>query len=581
MVGQVVGQSVQARRGQALAEEFAAARRGRKTAVRKRRIGQWQPGEALVEQFVERHRVAERGPAQGFIVVGKTGFCETHARRQRAKDVGVGAGLTDGRDGRAVQQHVGVAVGQVNVPVLQLRGGRQDVVGVIGGVGAEVFHHHGEQVLARKSAHHFRRLRCHGNRVAVVDHQRLDLRAERRRRRAQQVVADRHHVDRARPARAQQVGPVQGRAVQREVPGAAQQQAAGAVPPGAGQRRQAGDEPGRVAAAVHPLHAVVQADRGGPGRAVVAGQLDDLSHGNAAHLRRALGRPGQRARAQLLPAERVVREVVVVEPVVADQLVHQRKCQRTVGAGQQGDVLVAFVCGFGAARVDADHARAIPLGLLYQAPEVQVARDRIAAPDHDQLRFGKKFHLHAHLAAQRLYQRLGPGGGADGAVQQRGAQAVEKPRGHALALNQPHGAGIAVGHDRFGVSRGDRVQLRGDVVQRLVPTHRLEPPRTFGSHAPERLEQALGVVGALGVTRDLGAQHAVGRWMVGVSLHPDCPPVQDRGQQGTGVGAVVRAGAAHGGGRGGSFEGLVHGVSLVAVGAGRLSRSRDLLLDPA
>ena len=64
------------------------------------------------------HRIAERGPAQGFIVVGKTGFGETHARRQRAKDVGVGAGLTDGRDGRAVQQHVGVAVGQVNVPVL-------------------------------------------------------------------------------------------------------------------------------------------------------------------------------------------------------------------------------------------------------------------------------------------------------------------------------------------------------------------------------------------------------------------------------------------------------------------------------
>ena len=47
-----------------------------------------------------------------------------------------------------------------------------------------------------------------------------------------------------------------------------------------------------------------------------------------------------------------------------------------------------------------------PLGLLRQPPEVQVAGDRVAAPDQDQPRFGEELDLHADLAAQRLDQRL-------------------------------------------------------------------------------------------------------------------------------------------------------------------------------
>jgi hypothetical protein len=40
--------------------------------------------------------------------------------------------------------------------VLQLGGGRQDEVGVVGGVGLEMLQHHGEQVLALETAHHLR-----------------------------------------------------------------------------------------------------------------------------------------------------------------------------------------------------------------------------------------------------------------------------------------------------------------------------------------------------------------------------------------------------------------------------------------
>jgi len=83
--------------------------------------------------------------------------------------------------------------------------------------------------------------------------------------------------------------------------------------------------------------------------------------------------------AHLVPAQRVLRQVVVVQPVVLNQLVHERQRQRGVGAGQQGDVLVAFLGGFAAARIDADQLGAAPLGLLRIAPEVQVAGNRVAA----------------------------------------------------------------------------------------------------------------------------------------------------------------------------------------------------------
>ena len=68
-----------------------------------------------------------------------------------------------------------MAVGAVRVPMLQLRGGGQQVVGVVGGVGLKVFQHHGEQVFACKALHHLARLRRDRHRVAVVDNQRLDF----------------------------------------------------------------------------------------------------------------------------------------------------------------------------------------------------------------------------------------------------------------------------------------------------------------------------------------------------------------------------------------------------------------------
>ena len=52
----------------------------------------------------------------------------------------------------------------------------------------------------------------------------------------------------------------------------------------------------------------------------------------------------------------------------------------------------------------------------------QTARTIRAAPDDDQLGFGKKLHPHADLAPQRLRQAFAASSGANGAVQERSAQ---------------------------------------------------------------------------------------------------------------------------------------------------------------
>ncbi len=273
-------------------------------------------------------------------------------------------------------------------------------------------------------------------------------------------------------ATGQQIGPPERRVPERREPARTrQQQAAGAVPPGAGEAGQQCDQPRRAAAAVHALHAVVQPDRRRLDRRQIPSQAAHLVGLDAAHRRSALGRPGQRARVQRRKAVDMALDVVVIEPIAGDQLMHHAERQRAIGAGQQGNVLMTFVCGFGAARIDAHQPGTGALGLLRQRPEVQVAGDRVAAPDHDQAALAEKAHVHAELGAVRRHQRVAAGGRADRAVQQRGAEPVEEARGHALALQQAHRAGVAVGHDRLGVSRGDRHQSRRDVGQRLVPAH--------------------------------------------------------------------------------------------------------------
>ena len=511
----------------------------------------------MFKQLLKVFLIANGAAAQAFVALGKTRIVKTHAGGQRPEDVGVGAYTAHGRNGRAIQQHIGVAVAGVDVPMFQLRGGGQDEVGEVGRVGLEMLQHHGEQVFAGKALHHLARLGGHRDRVAVVNNQGFDLRTECGRSRAQQIVANGGHVDGAWTPLTQQVGPLQGRPPHRKMPRAAEQHPACPVPPSPGERGQTGNRPHRVAAPAHALHAVVQPNGGGLGGAPVAGQLADLFHRHATHLGRTLGRPLQSAGLQRVPAQGVAVDVVLIEPTMNDQLVHERQRQRGVGARAQGNVFMALFGGLAAPGVNADQLGPVAFGFLRDAPKMQVAANRVAAPNDDELGFGKKLVLHAHLVAQGLGQGFGPGRGANRAVQQRCAQLVKKPRRDRLALHQAHGARIAVGQDGLRVACGDGLQPGGNGVQGFVPADRFKLARTLGANPAQGLQQAIGVVGAFGVTRDLGAQHAVGRRVRRVALHLGGTAVLHRGQQCAGVGAIVRACAAHGlGGQ----KGIGHGA---------------------
>lgn len=151
---------------------------------------------------------------------------------------------------------------------------------------------------------------------------------------------------------------------------------------------------------------------------------------------------------------------------------HQRQCQCRIGAGQKLQVLVAFVGGFALARVYADQLGALALGFLRIAPEMQIAGNAVAAPDQDQLAFGKELHAHAQFAAIGSGKCLAAGAGADGAVQQAGAKLVEKAPVHAFCLHQTHGAGIAVGQYGFGRAPGNPMQALGNIAQGLRPSSR-------------------------------------------------------------------------------------------------------------
>ena len=81
----------------------------------------------------------------------------------------------------------------------------------------------------------------------------------------------------------------------------------------------------------------------------------------------------------------------------------------------------------------------------------------------------------------------------------------------AVALHEAHGAGVPVGPDRLGaVALLDAQQVRGDLVQRIVPADPPELARALLAGALQREAQPVGMMVALVVAGDLGADHAGG-----------------------------------------------------------------------
>ncbi len=191
----------------------------------------------------------------------------------------------------------------------------------------------------------------------------------------------------------------------------------------------------------------------------------------------------------------------------------------------------------------ADEPRAAPLGLLSPRPKMHARGDGVAAPEDDELRLLGELHVDAHARAQGDLVPCRAGRCADRAIQQAGTEPVEESLRHRFSLHQPHRSGVAVRQDLLRVLRRQRGQALRDRCERLLPADSLEAPFPFPADAAQRMQQSVGVIGPLGVARDLGTEHAGGRTVFGRSGHLERNAVLDVHLERAGVRAIVRAGA--------------------------------------
>ena len=273
-------------------------------------------------------------------------------------------------------------------------------------------------------------------------------------------------------------------------------------------------------------------------------------------------RPGRIARAQMLGklARRVgvAVEIIPIRLAVAEQAMHHRAGERAVGAGPDQHRQIGLL--HGGVHIDVDHDELggpLLAGARRVRHHVDLGVHRIGAPDHHQI--GLR-HL-ARIGAGELAgagDEAGPGridadGGEEAGIFLGVAQAVD-----AVAHHEAHGAGVIVGPDRLGAVRllgAD--ELSGDDIERVIPGDRSELAAAFAADAPQRLREAVGMMDALGVARDLGADHArrVGI-VLGAAHAADRALAEHLDLERAGRRAVVRTG------RGGNAraKGLIHGI---------------------
>ena len=158
------------------------------------------------------------------------------------------------------------------------------------------------------------------------------------------------------------------------------------------------------------------------------------------------------------------------------------------------------------------------------------------------LRMAELFGLGAVAEAQCLGKAGAAGGRADGPVEARGAQAMKEAAIHARAVEQSHGAGVAVRQNGFGPELvRDGRKPAGDGVERIIPGDAFEASFALRARTPLRIEQAGGRIFALQILRHFAAQESAGNRMGGVAAQFEATAIFDRHQQGTAIRAIEGA----------------------------------------
>ncbi len=494
---------------------------------------------------------------------GKTGMHGAEALGQGREHGMIAAAFGKGCEQLAGDLQPRVARGGVQIVMFEEHGRRQDDIGIGRGVGQELLVHDREQILAREAGTHLAELGRDAQRVGVLDEHGLDRRPVAQIARiAGQHRADARLVEHAH-RRVTSIEALDQRLVEVIDVAVAPQRAAAAMAPFAADHRQAGDRMHGDRTIQMPGEAIAAADERPFGPAIERGELLDLIDAEPGDL----GRPGRAARRQMgFQCRRIIgkgRHIGPIGMAVAKQHMHERAGQSGIGARLEREVQVRRRRRAGAIGIDHDQPGAARFaGGLHMGHDMNMGRHRIAAPDDQQIgrAHGQRIGA-AAIAVPGAPAGHGQGRaerGVHAAVALDVAQAVD-----AVALHMAHGAGIVIRPDAFAAKAPFGVEERlGDALQRLVPADRLELSGALRAAAQQGPAEARGMVVALGVAGDLGADHAGGIGVGGAAAHlAQMRAVALLDLERTRARTIMRADAGRPSGSGRARAEVVHGLS--------------------
>ena len=460
---------------------------------------------------------------------------KSHSLRQLPEEPHIRSRLAARRNRLLRKLHKVVPVRSLHVGVLQKRRRRQHKIRVIGGVGKKLLVHHGEEIVALEAAPHRVRIRRHRSRIRVVHKQRMHRRAvvgtvlllprslapllPRLAKLGQRLAKRRHiHHPRQPPQRRsqRQIGPLQCFFVPRKRARRRKLSSAAARLPCPRQRRQHRNRAHRRSAVLRALHAVIQPQRRGPRRRVLARQLLNLAGRHSGPSSHAFRSVFAHTLGQRFKAVRHSGNVGAVFQAFVENHVHQAQRQRHIRAGPNRDMPVRHGRGARAVGVNHDQPRTVAPRLLHKRPQVNVVAVDIRAPRQNQFRppeiFGRRAEFFPVHQVPRLAARLG----TNRAIELARAHAMKKSPIHRSVSQHANGSRVAVRQNRFRtVAIARLLEPRRNRVQRFIPAHTLEsfvlaatrqrPLRHAGPTA-HRIKNAVRRIHAIQIFRHLAAQ---------------------------------------------------------------------------
>ena len=496
-------------------------------------------GQRLVDQIVLR--------------VAEAGFLESHALAKLTEQPDVRPRLADRLDRLLRHLREMMAVGALHVLVFEERGRWKQDVRIVRRVCEELLMHHGEQVVAAHTAQDGVLVGSDRRGVAVVDEERLHWRVPQVVQRRSQL----RHIHGARIAAERagehQFGHSKGVAVERERSRSGELQAAAAMHPGAGDAGKHGDSPRRRPTVLRTLNTVVDTDQSGCGPCIFAREFHHVLSCDAGRSADAFRRVVRKNLLQLRETVGVFRDVLRVVQALVHDHVHQAKRERAIRSRTDRDVPVGQLRGAGRIRVDHDEPSSVAPGLLDERPQMHVVAMHIRSPRQDEFGVAEVFGVRAQLDAIDREHRSLARGRADGAIELRRSEPMEKSSVHRPEAKLADGARVGIWKDALRpVLTTDGLQPGGDRVERLVPTNAMErtrflplPDRPFddAGAAAHRVEQPVRRVDAVKIFRDLAAKKAARDGMRRVAPHPGGASARcvHRHQHRAGVRAVVGA----------------------------------------